>query len=173
MRRNATAGVILAALMLAGCSSTGTFGRERLALPIGPSYVGGRGVQVFPASESLVSNVKEAMSDVGIHAINQTQDPSGLIVLEGKTVDDRRARVTLLGTKARSTVSIKIGWVGDEPITRVLLDRIGNRQGTFEPSTPVEAPPEPAQPILSREAVPDSTMLRNQVDAGYNPSVVP
>ena len=95
MRRNSMAGMVLAASMLAGCSTTGPFGREQLALPVGPSYVGGRGMQVFPTSTTLIANVKDAMSDVGIHAIIQTEDPGGLIILEGKTADDRKARVTI------------------------------------------------------------------------------
>ena len=69
--------MILAASMLAGCSTTGPFGREKLALPVGPSYVGGRGMQMFPTSTDLLANVKDAMSDVGIHSIVQNEDPGG------------------------------------------------------------------------------------------------
>src|SRR4051812_38231987 len=41
MRRNTLVLMILAITVAAGCSTTGPFGRERLALPVGPSYVGG------------------------------------------------------------------------------------------------------------------------------------
>jgi hypothetical protein len=172
MRRKSTAKLILAASMIAGCSTTGPFGREKLALPVGPSYIGGRGMQVFPVSDTLVPNVKDAMTDVGIRSIVQSQDPSGLIILEGTTADDRRARITLLNSGQRSTVSAKVGWLGDEPVTRALLDRIGSRQGTFERGSPIEAEREPASPkFLSRDAVPDTTMLRDQINAGYSSSI--
>ncbi|WP_435006405.1 hypothetical protein P12x_003974 [Tundrisphaera lichenicola] len=173
MRGNSFVLTMVSALLMAGCSTTGPFGRERLALPVGPSYVGGRGTQVYPISDNLIPNVKEAMGDVGMREILQSQDPSGLIILEARTADQRRARVTLQNSGLRSVVSAKVGWIGDEPITRALLDRIASRQGTFESSTPIEAAPDqPSQPFISRQAVPDSTMLRDQTDAGYNPSVI-
>jgi hypothetical protein len=173
MRRTWTATLILGVSMIAGCSTTGPFGRERLSLPVGPSYVGGRGMQIFPTSTTLLTNVKDAMSDVGIHTIVQNEDPSGLIILEGRTADDRKARVTIQTSGANSTVSAKIGWVGDEPITRSFLDRLGSRQGTmppqpFEADSPAEEPK--PQNILSRDAVPDAVMLRDQIDTGFMPS---
>jgi hypothetical protein len=178
MRRTRMAGIILAASIFAGCSTTGPFGRERLALPIGPSYVGGRGMQMFPTSTALLANVKEAMSDVGIHSVVQNEDPSGLIILEGKTVDDRKARVTLQSSGINSTVSAKISWLGDEPLTRALLDRIGSRQGTMPPQPAVNASSETDDPaaekprtqIFSRDAVPDATMLRDQINSGIMPA---
>jgi hypothetical protein len=172
-RRTWTASLILGVSMIAGCSTTGPFGRERLSLPVGPSYVGGRGMQMFPTSNTLLANVKDAMSDVGIHSIVQNEDPSGLIILEGKTADDRKARVTIQTSGVNSTVSAKIGWMGDEPITRAMLDRLGSRQGNmppqpFDAETPAEEPK--PQKILSRDAVPDAVMLRDQIDNGTRPS---
>jgi hypothetical protein len=179
MRRTRMAGIILAASMLAGCSTTGPFGREKLALPIGPSYVGGRGMQMFPTSTALLTNVKDSMSDVGIHSIVQNEDPSGLIILEGRTADDRKARVTLQSSGINSTVSAKISWLGDEPLTRALLDRIGSRQGTMPAQPAINPSPEPdeksaekprTQSIFSKDAVPDATMLRDQINSGIMPS---
>ena len=173
MRRNRMAGIALAASILAGCSTTGPFGRERLALPIGPSYVGGRGMQMFPTSPDLLTNVKDAMSDVGIHSIAQHEDPGGLVILEGSTTDNRKARITVQTSGANSTVSAKIGWLGDEPITRALLDRLGSRQGLIPPRPiPAEVNEEtpPSQGLLSRDAVPDAVMLRDQLETGVRPS---
>jgi hypothetical protein len=175
MRRTLTARMILAVSMIAGCSTTGPFGRERLILPVGPSYVGGRGMQMFPTSPNLLVNVKDAMSDVGIHSIVQNEDPSGLIILEGKAADDRKVRVTIQTSGTNSTVSAKVGWVGDEPLTRAFLDRLGSRQGTMPPQPlgadagqPSDAPR--TQPILSRDAVPDAVMLQDQIHSGIMPS---
>ena len=170
--------MILAASMLAGCSTTGPFGREKLALPIGPSYVGGRGMQMFPTSSALLVNVKEAMSDVGIHTVVQNEDPGGVIILEGKTADDRKARVTIQTSGVNSTISAKISWLGDEPLTRALLERIGSRQGTMPPPPTIDTTPageEPAdrpkkQAMFSRDAVSDATMLRDQIDSGIMPA---
>ena len=172
MRRTRMVGMILSATILAGCSTTGPFGRERLALPIGPSYVGGRGMQMFPTSTTLLADVKDAMSDVGIHSIVQNEDPGGLIILEGTTADARKARVTIQTSGVNSTVSAKVGWLGDEPLTRAMLDRLSSRHGTLPAApSPMEANQEPTpaarQPFLSRDAVPDSTMLRGQMDSGF------
>ncbi len=173
MPRTRWAGTLLVASLLAGCSTTGPFGREKLGLPAGPSYVGGRGMQMFPASTSLLPNVKDAMSDVGIHSILQREDPGGLVILEGKTDDDRKARVTVQTSGVNATISAKVGWVGDEPITRAFLDRLGSRQGTM-PAQPVGTPTaddsadetRKPQPLLSRDAVPDQVMLRDQLESG-------
>jgi hypothetical protein len=174
MRRIWTVGMLLGASILAGCSTTGPFGREKLALPIGPSYVGGRGMQMFPSSPTLLTNVKGAMSDVGMYSVVQNEDPSGLIILEGQCADARKARVTILTSGKNSTVSAKIGWFGDEPLTRSLLKRIGDRQGLLpEPPTIAEetkSEPRRTQPIFSRDAVPDATMLRDHIQSGYMPA---
>ena len=63
---------------------------------------------------------------------------------------------------------------------RALLDRLGTRQGTLPPdSTPIDitsATPEIkvengfSNPFVSRAAVPDSTMLRDRIDAGSSPT---
>ena len=175
MRGTRILGLLGLTWMLVGCSTTSPFGRERLALPIGPSYVGGRGMQMFPTSPELLTNVKGGMADVGIHSILQNEDPSGLIILEGRTVDDRKARVTVQTSGVNSTVSAKVSWLGDEPLTRAMLDRIGSRQGTIpsQPSNPRDAEePSEAKPgspgLFSRDAVPDTTMLRDQIEGGMN-----
>jgi len=183
MDRTRMAAMILGAATLAGCSTTNPFGREKLVVPVGPSYVAGRGLQMFPTSASLLPNLKQAMGDVGMHSIRQVPEPNGATALEATTADNRSARVTIQTTGVRSLLAIKVGWFGDEPLTRALLDRVGVRQGTLPPgAVPDEAPAgteapaaaEPgANPFLSRSAVPDSVMLRNQLDAGYQPSIAP
>jgi hypothetical protein len=174
-RTRILARTILAVSLIAGCSTTGPFGREKLRLPVGPSYVGGRGMQMFPTSPNLLVNVKDAMSDVGIHSIVQNEDPSGLLILEGRTADDRKARVTIQTSGTNSTVSAKIGLFGDEPLTRAMLDRLGSRHGTMpvQPlpaATGSEVDPPRTQPILSRDAIPDAVMLQDQLGNGFRPN---
>jgi hypothetical protein len=171
--------MFLAVTLLAGCSTTGPFSRERLSLPTGPSYVGGRGIQLFPTSPKLLTNIKDAMSELNMHSIVQNEDPSGLKVLEGKTGSDAKVRVTVQTSGANSTVAVKIGWFGDEPVTRGLLDRIASKQGTLpeQPSPTTTEPGEKtadkpkSQGIFSRDAVPDSVMLRDQVENGSMPAI--
>ena len=74
-----------------------------------------------------------------------------------------------------STVSAKVGWLGDEPLTRTMLDRLGSRQGTMPPQplaedASAEQPPPRNHPILSREAIPDAVMLRDSLENGTRPS---
>ena len=174
--------ILAAASMLVppGCSTTNPFGREKLMVPTGPSYVAGRGLQMFPTSPNLLPNVKEAMADVGMRSIHQVPEPNGAIALEATSADNRSVRVTIQTTGVRSLLAAKVGWLGDEPITRALLDRVATRQGTLPPdAVPVEAEPAPAadepagNAFLSRKAVPDSTMLRDRLDAGFSPSITP
>ncbi len=167
--------MILGAALLAGCSTTGPFGREKLAtMPVGPSYVGGRGMQAFPTSPNLLGNVKDAMTDVGMHSIRQVPEPNGLVALQAQAADNRSVRVTIQTTGVRSVVASKIGRFGDEPLTRAFLDRLGSRQGTLGPAVEAAEAPEPApNPFLSRKAVSDSTMLRDRLDSGLVPSLTP
>jgi hypothetical protein len=181
MRRNQMLGTILAVSLFVGCSTTGPFNREKLSLPTGPSYVGGRGIQLFPTSPKLLPNIKDAMSELNMHSIVQNEDPSGLIVLEGKTAAEVNIRTTVQTSGVNSTVSVKIGWFGDEPLTRALLDRIGLKQGKLpeQPNpnaattdTDEKAAEKPkSQGIFSRDAVPDAVMLRDQVENGNMPAI--
>jgi len=180
VRRTMTAGWMIAALMAAGCSTTNPFGREKLLVPAGPSYAAGRGMQMFPTSPTLLGNVKDAMTDVGMHSIRQVPEPNGAVALVATTADRRSTRLTIQTTGVRSLVAAKVGWLGDEPLTRALLDRIGARQGDLPPSAvPVDAPPEPpapepqGNPFFSRRAVSDDTMLRDRLDVGHTPSIIP
>ncbi len=182
MRRNSVLGMILAVSLLAGCSTTGAFSREKLALPVGPSYVGGRGVQLFPTSPRLLDNVKDSMSELNMHTLVQNEDPSGLTIVEATSAAGQKVRTTIQTSGKNSTVSVKVGWFGDEPLTRALLDRIGSKQGNLPPQPAagptgteddaVEKAADQARPkFLSRQAVPDSVMLRDQVENGNMPAI--
>jgi hypothetical protein len=132
-------------------------------------------MQMFPTSPNLLVNVKDAMSDVGIHSIVQNEDPSGLVILEGRSADNRKARVTIQTSGTNSTISAKIGLTGDEPITRSFLDRLASRQGTMPPQPlptgpGAESEPPRTQPLLSRDAIPDAVMLQDQLHTGIMPS---
>lgn len=182
------AAALLAAALLAGCSSTGNFGRQAVtAGPAGPSYVSGKGVQVFNATPTVMTDAKDAMTDVGIHSIHQVREPDNTDVFEGTTADNRKAQVAVQPRGSKMVVTTRIGWRGDEPLSRAVLDRINIRQGNATPSAaparaaatgpasepgPLPAPeadaPAPAQPGVS-----DAVMLRGQLESGYGQNPVP
>ncbi|WP_435017595.1 hypothetical protein TA3x_005214 [Tundrisphaera sp. TA3] len=174
MRHAMTAGGLLAISVFAGCSSTGSLGRQAVTSPVGPSYVAGKGVQVFPASPAVMSDVKDAMTDVGIHSIKQVREPDNTDVFEGTTADNRKAQVAVQPRGSKMVVTTKIGWRGDEPLSRAVLDRISIRQGTMPDSaipvtpasnaSPLETEPEPE--TQANVGVPDSVMLRSQLESG-------
>ena len=156
-----------------GCSTTGAFGRQKLALKSGTQYVGGRGFAMYPYTPNLTENVKATMAELGMHSIHPFPEPNGGVGLEGTTADKRTARVTIHNTGVRSTVALKVGWVGDEPFTRTFLAKLEARQGALPASAlPDEVEPE-ASGRFSRDAVPDSVMIRNQLDSTFNPSISP
>jgi hypothetical protein len=167
----------LGAATVAGCSATdGPFGRESLVGPVGPSYSGGRATQMFPNSPSFVADVKDAMTDVGMHSFKESKEPSGGTLIEATTTDNRRARVTVQTRGLRNVVTARIGLLGDEPLSRAMLDRISFRQGSLPasalPADPLEG--EEKKGILTREDGYKSTLLREKAEAGgFNQSVVP
>ena len=156
-----------------GCSSTGTFARQKFAMKPGVQYVGGRGYAMYPTTPNLVENVKLTMGELGMHTIHPIPEANGAVAFEALTADKRGARVTIHTTGVRSTVALKVGWLGDEPYTRSFLAKLEDRQGALPASAvPEEVEPE-AQGRFSREAVPDSVMIRNQLDSTFNPSIAP
>ena len=160
-----------------GCSATSPFGREKLAVTSTTQYVGGRGFAMFKTTPNLVENVEGAMADVGMHSIHPIPEANGATALEASTADKRSARVTIQSTGVRSTVALKVGRLGDEPLTRAFLGRLEERNGALPASaTPIEPEAEgEATPgsRFSRNAVPDSIMMRNQLDSTFNPSISP
>lgn len=182
MSRSKRAGWLMAAAMLAGCSSTGPLARRDAAGPVGPSFVSGKGVQMFAASPNVITDVKDAMTDVGIHSIHQIREPDNTDVLEGTTADNRRAHVAIQPRGTRMAVTTKVGWRGDEALSRAILDRISIRQGKLpasampvEPAPVAASEPEPAAEARDPSAggVSDEVMLRNQLESGFNTSPVP
>lgn len=164
-----------AATLGAGCSSTGPFARERLAAKAGTQYVGGRGYAMIATTPDLVANVKATMGEMGMHSIRPVPEPPGTLGFEASTADKRAARVTIQTTGVRSTVGMKVGWAGDEPLTRSFLARLEDRQGALPASAVPDEPPAGDQPTgrFSKDAVPDSVMIRNQLDSTFNPSIAP
>jgi hypothetical protein len=182
MRIGRQAHLVVAAVLLggAGCAMTprgSTTGREATGQPAGPAdrpaptarYSVGRAMQDFKVpSATVMSAVLEAMADLGMTVTRRSQDGPASQV-EGRTADGRSVAVTLRPNKPITRVSCRIGLFGDEPLSRTLLRRIGVRLGTLPPEAIPDNPPsEPARnPFFSRDAVPDSEMMRDFYEAPY------
>jgi Protein of unknown function (DUF3568) len=134
-----------------------------------PRYSTGRAMQDFRfPSATVTAAVLEAMEDLNMKVTHRDYDgPASQI--DGRTADGRSVAVTLRPNKPITRVSCRIGWFGDEPLSRALLRRIGVRLGTIPPEAIPDHPPsEPASnPFFSRDAVPNSEMMREFYEAPY------
>jgi hypothetical protein len=173
---------LAAAAMLgaAGCSTTsgGASARPKAAAPPAeaadrpaptPRYSTGRAIQDLPfPTAPVITAVREAMEDLGMTVTGRSQDgPASQIT--GQTADGRGVTVTLRPNKPITRVSCRIGWFGDQPMSMALMHRIGVRLGTAPPEpVPDRVPSEPGRnPFFSREAVPNSEMMRDFYEAPY------
>ena len=179
MMRIERAGWVIAAagfLSQFGCASMGTIVGPHAKPPeastlggTGYSYSVGQGLQEFAAPPAEVKPaVHEAMKDLSMTIMHRRRD-GAVAQIDGRTPDNRTITVTVRPKQGRTQVSCRIGWFGDDPLSRTLLERVGIRLGTAPPSAIPEDPPSaPASnPIFSREAIPDSIMLRDFADAPY------
>jgi hypothetical protein len=176
MRRIALWTAVCAGAATAGCATVNT-------LALAPSdstktdfsYTAGRATQdlVFPLSVVLAT-VPNALEDLRINSVRQTRD-AGVVIFEGTTADNRSATVAVRPRQGTTRVTVRIGWFGDEPLSRALLDRLGVRLGSLPPSAiPVNPPSSPdPNPFFSRDAVPDAQMLREQAESRYRDTPIP
>jgi hypothetical protein len=161
-------------LLTAGCATV-----PHAAVPDGPfsefSFSVGRGTQLFASPPPLViAALDQALVDLEIVPVQHTRDGTVLRV-EAKTKDNRRVAATIRAYAGTSQVAIRIGRFGDEPLSRSILQRVDIRLGSRDPEAIPGTPPStPAHnPFFSRDAVPDSDMLRDFVEAPYRDRVIP
>jgi len=174
MRRIALVAAMFTGVIPAGCATVSPVASTAVGLS-GFSYSAGRATQGFALPMTSVETAATgAMDDLRIHSVRQTHDGSNRII-EGTTADNRRATVTLNPNQAGTRVTARIGWFGDEPLSKALMDRIGIRLGTLPPAAiPVDPPSSPgSNPFFSRTAVSDATMLHDQMEAPYRDTLVP
>jgi len=157
-------------LPLVGCATT----KPGLSGEVSPpsdqySYFTGRGVQDFALPPVAVkAAVYEAMEDLKMTVTHRGRD--GVVSqIDGRTSDDRSVTITIRPQQGVTHVGCRIGWFGDDPLSKTLLERVGIRLGTLPPAAIPEKPPSsPASnPFFSRDAVPDSVMLKEFADAPY------
>ncbi len=137
----------------------------------GPSgaYGGGRALQDFPRNASVVSAaVAEALEDLKMSDIKRSRDGT-VFKVEAKTDDNRAILVTVRPHQEQSRVGCRIGWFGDEPLSKAILERAGIRLELLPPAPiPEKAPSSPApNPFLLRDSTLQQGMIRDMLEAPY------
>jgi hypothetical protein len=148
---------------------------ELVAAEAGFSYSGGRGMQSFgfpPAS--VVAALNEAMGDLNLEDVKNARNGT-VCRVESRTSDDRPVVVTLRSFRSQSVVSVRVGWFGDEPLSKELLKRTAVRLGAHPPEAiSATTPSAPSRnPYFSRDAIPDSVMLKDLAESPYRDQVIP
>ncbi len=162
--------VIAAAGILSqgGCATTTPALKEELGqASSGYSFSTGRGLQDFPAAPVAVkAAVYEAMEDLNMTIKHRSRD-GAVSQIEGRTSNDQNVTVTIRPQQGQTHVSCRIGWFGDDPLSKTLMERVGVRLGTLPPAAiPDKLPSAPSSnPFFSRDAIPDSIMYREIADA--------
>jgi hypothetical protein len=170
IRRLALLATSAAMLAPVGCATTSP-AKQPPADPPAPAlrYSTGRAMQDFRFPASVVQDaVAEAMEDLGFTVTRRSQDGPASQV-EGRTPDRRSIIVTLRPQVPITRVSCRVGWFGDEPMSRTLMRRIAVRLGTVPPeAVPDKVPSDPApNPYFSRDAIPNSEMMKDMIEAPY------
>ena len=120
------------------------------------SYGGGRAIQEFTLpGDAVRAAVGEAMADLKMTSI-QPRRNGAVYKIQAKTEDNRSVLVTLRPHQGQTRVSCRIGWFGDEPLSKALLERTGVRLGTLPPAAIPDNPPSSpgATHLLARRPCP-------------------
>lgn len=174
MRSMLLPALALAAVASAGCAAIGMARTSNLGA-VDYAYENGQATQGFPfTAQQVIAAAIEAMNDLGIRQTRQILD-GPITTYEGRTADGRRASVSVESRKSMPLVTARFGWIGDEALSRALMDRIGIRLGTLPPAAiPAQPPDVPKGPqVYSPGIVPKAAMPRTVSDAGYRDTPVP
>jgi hypothetical protein len=167
-------GGVLSTSAAMGCRSVAPVAGPALGAA-GYAYGAGKATQEFAFPPAVVQGaVTAALDDVQVQSVRQRHDGPARI-FEGTTADGRPVTVTLRPGVDAARVTARIGWFGDPPYSKALLERVGVRLGTLPPAAiPAEPPSVPGgNPYFSRGAVSDAEMFRDQVEAPFRDSLVP
>jgi hypothetical protein len=147
-----------------------------------------RSGEVFPGDVDTVAQAcRDAMTDLSVKfaegttkvdpAVQRAGGEEAPLTVAGKTADGRPIKVELRSMGRRTMASVSVGKNGDVPYARALLDRVAVRLGTKPPDVLSDAvsppPPSLTNPLISKDAVPNSEMLRDQVRSMYRDSPSP
>jgi hypothetical protein len=124
----------------------------------GYSMIGPYSVQRFVYPEPIVERAAvEAMTDMKMHSVHRKPKKDG-VCLNGFVYDGRYIIVTLEAEGQNTIVSVLVDVYGDEPLSKILLERMGIRIATLPHA--VASPHDP-------RAITDSITHRGQDVEGY------
>jgi hypothetical protein len=114
------------------------------------------------------------MNDLNLGDIRGFRDGT-VSRLEATTREKERVVATIRTRGDVTQVTIRVGWFGDQPLTKALLERMEVRLGSRSPEAiPSTVPSAPSRnPYFARDAIPDAVMLRDFADARYQDRVIP
>ncbi|QDV33240.1 DUF3568 family protein [Tautonia plasticadhaerens] len=166
--------VAIAPLGLIGCRSLGPIGSGGPSLVVPTyAYASGTASQGFASPRPEVEGaLSEAMTDLDIIRVGLIEADSEQTLVRGRASDGRRVDLSLVDRGAATEARVRVGLFGDERLAKAVLDRVGVRLGTLPPeATPAEVPASGEtieNPYFSKQAVPDSVMLR-----GFSEGIAP
>jgi Protein of unknown function (DUF3568) len=134
-----------------------------------PMYAAGRAVQDFPVPPHAVrAAVTDALDDLKMTVTRRGRDGT-VWQIEARTTDNRTVTVTIRPAQRRTRLGIRVGWFGDEPLSKALLERIGVRLGTLPPAPiPDDPPSSPSgNPFISHAKEPDVDFIREMGEGAY------
>jgi hypothetical protein len=149
--------IVGVATLIMGCNSA--------HLPLRPdpgatgyAMCGPYSVQRFVYPNAVVERAAvEAMTDMKIHTVKRTPKADG-VCFRGFMYDGRYVLLTVEPEGPNSIVSIMIDVYGDEPISKILIDRIGIRLSTM---------PKAVIPPFDPRSMTDSATHRGMDVEGY------
>jgi Protein of unknown function (DUF3568) len=179
MRRIACRLILWSAACSSGCATTATSTPTAPTVDsqsvLEPTFSTGRAVQEFPVLAGAAANaVAEAMDDLKMTSVKRDHD-GAVYKIDARSADDRSVTVTIRPHQKTARVCCRVGWLGDEPLSRALLERVGVRLGTLPPAAIPESPPSaaPTNSLFSRSVQADTEFLRDLSEAPFRDRVIP
>ena len=132
-------------------------------------YSGGRAVQDFPRDTQAVSAaVAESLDDLKMTEIRRQRDGT-VFKIVATTEDKRSVLLTVRPHQDQSRVGCRVGWFGDEPLSRAIMERIGVRLELLPPAPIPDKPPSSPEPnpFLLRDTNLQNGMIRDMLEAPY------
>jgi hypothetical protein len=158
---------ITCALWLAGCATV-TPNAETTKGPSG-AYSGGRAFKEFSTNAKIASAAAaEALDDLKMTSIKRSRDGT-VYKIEGMTEDNRSVLVTVRPHQDQARVACRVGWFGDEPLSKAIIERIGIRLGLLPPAPIPDKPPTSPDPnpFMLRDQTLKDGMIRDMIEAPY------
>jgi len=167
------AGWLASAFLAGGCATVAPTAQPTAEPP--RAFSAGRAIEDFPRKPNVVSTaVADALLDLKMTSIKNARD-GAVYKIEARTTDNRSVLVTVRPHQDQSRVGCRVGWFGDEPLSKAIIERIGIRLELLPPAPIPENPPSsPApNPFLLRDAALKDGMIRDMVEAPYRDRVSP